>query len=71
MSLSMTTTDYVVMVIVIPIILFALVYIPLRVDSQEVRRSREARSALLAEARRSQIAGEPAGHAEQPSLRTD
>ncbi len=71
MSLSMTTTDYVVMVIVIPIILFALVFIPLRVDSQEVRRSRADRSALLAEARRSQIAGESAGHAEQSSLRGD
>lgn len=71
MSLSMTTTDYVVMVIVIPIILFALVFIPLRVDSREVRRSRESRSALLAEARRSEIAGDSAAHAEQPSLRTD
>ncbi len=71
MSLSMTTTDYVVMVIVIVIVLFALVFIPLHVDSREVRRSRESRSALLAEARRSQIAGESAAHAEQPSLRTD
>ena len=68
MSLSVTTTNYVVMVIVIVILAFTMCLLPLLVDSREVRQARQSRSAVSAGDRPYQIAEEPSAHAGQRFL---
>jgi len=65
MSLSMTTTDYIVMVIVLTPLAFTMCLLPLVVDSREVRQARRSRSAVSAGDRPYQIAEEPSVQAEQ------
>jgi hypothetical protein len=65
MSLSMTTTDYIVMVAVLTPLAFTMCLLPLLVYSSDVRQARRSRSAVSAGVRPYQIAEEPSAQAEQ------